>query len=50
MKLTDKNIIITTGKPVVNAELKGYREKLLKGVNMGLISIGVMARGKIQLV
>jgi hypothetical protein len=50
VKLTDKNIIITTGKPVVNAELKGYREKLLKGVNMGLISIGVMARGKIQLV
>jgi len=36
VKLTDKNIVITTGKPVVNAELKMYREGILESVNESL--------------
>jgi len=47
VKLTDKNIMITTGKPIVNAELKIYREELLESVNQGLGGIGVMRREKI---
>lgn len=33
VKLTEKNIVISTGKPVANAELKIYREQLLESVN-----------------
>ena len=40
VKLTDKNIIITTGKPIVNAELKMYREKIVKEVCSSLETIG----------
>lgn len=36
VKLTDKNIVITTGKPIVNAELKVYREKILENINKQL--------------
>jgi hypothetical protein len=49
VKLTDKNIVITTGKPVVNAEIKMYRENMIKEVNMGLGGIGVRRREKMRL-
>lgn len=49
VKLTDKNIVITTGKPVVNAELKMYREQVLESVNTGLSGVGVRQREKLYL-
>jgi len=49
VKLTEKNVVITTGKPVANAELKIYREQLLESVNQGLGGIGVMNREKLLL-
>lgn len=49
VKLTDKNIVITTGKPVANAELKMYREQILESVNKGLCGIGVMKREKLRM-
>lgn len=36
VKLTDKNIVITTGKPIVNAELKMYKESLGLSINTSL--------------
>lgn len=49
IKLTEKNIVITTGKPVANAELKIYREKLLESVNQGLGGIGANHREGLRL-
>lgn len=49
VKLTDKNIVITTGKPVANAELKHYKEKLLKEVNVGLKWISAIHREGLRL-
>ena len=49
VKLTDKNIVISTGKPIVNAELKIYREELVESVNQGLCGIGVMKREKVRM-
>lgn len=34
VKLTDKNIVISTGKPVANSELKIYREQLFSSINI----------------
>lgn len=36
VRLTDRSVVITTGKPVVNSELSLYREKLLENVNISL--------------
>ncbi len=33
VRLSEKYIIITTGKPIVNAELKNYRETIVKDFN-----------------
>lgn len=47
VKLTDKNIVITTGKPIVNAEIKMYREKILDSVNKPLEQMWWILREKI---
>lgn len=49
VKLTDKNIVISTTKPIVNAELKIYREQIIVSVNIGLSGMGMMKRGRIIL-
>jgi organic radical activating enzyme len=49
VRLTDKSIVITTGKPVANEELKFYREKLLENVNISLSMMKGMKREKIRL-
>mgnify|MGYP000022272303 FL=1 len=48
VRLTDVSIVITTGKPIANAELKLYREKLLKNVNISLSMMKGMKREKIR--
>ena len=47
VKLTDKNIVITTGKPVVNTELKMYRGKILESVNEILRNLWILKREKV---
>lgn len=47
VKLTDKNIVITTGKPVANAELKMYRERILESVNEILRNLWILKREKV---
>lgn len=49
VKLTDKNIELTTGKPIVNAEIKMYREMILKDINIGLAWLSMILREKIIL-
>ena len=44
VKVTEKNIIITTGKPIINEELKLYRPKILQHVNTGLRTIKSLDR------
>ncbi len=44
VKVTEKNIIITTQKPIVNAEITLYRERLLASVNTGLKTIRSVPR------
>ena len=44
VKVTEKNIIITTGKPIVNEELKLIRSHILQNVNRGLITISSLER------
>lgn len=48
VRLTDKSIVISTGKPVANAELKFYREKLLENVNMSLSMMKGVKREKLR--
>lgn len=49
VKLTDKDITITTRKPIANAELKLYREKIIKSVNEWLNRIGSRERENIKI-
>lgn len=49
VKVTEKNIILTTEKPVVNAEIILYREKLLSSVNTGLKTIRSLPRSGLRL-
>ncbi len=44
VKVTEKNIILTTGKPIVNAELKLMGSMILQNVNIGLKTIGSLER------
>lgn len=44
VKVTEKNIILTTGKPIVNAELKLIASTILQNVNIGLKTIGSLER------
>jgi hypothetical protein len=49
VKLTDKNIVITTGKPVANAEFKVHREILLNNINTSLAGMGIRKREGLRL-
>ncbi len=44
VKVTDKNVTLMTGKPIVNEELKFHGSKILQNVNMGLKTIGSLER------
>ncbi len=48
VRLTDVSIVITTNKPIANAELKLYREKLLENVNTSLSMMKGVNREKIR--
>ncbi|MBX9809142.1 hypothetical protein K2X92_02010 [Candidatus Gracilibacteria bacterium] len=47
VKLTDKNIVITTGKPIANAEIKIYSEQILSRLNESLNQIKILNREKV---
>ncbi len=49
VRLTDVSIVITTGKPIANAELKLYREKLLENMNTSLAAMKGVKREKLRL-
>ena len=49
VKVTEKNIIIITEKPIVNAEIKLYGEKILLSVNTGLKTIRSLPRSGMKL-
>lgn len=44
VRLTEKNIVITTGKPIVNQELKNHRETIIHNTNNALSAIGAKKR------
>lgn len=48
VRLTEKSIVITTGKPIVNTELGHYREKFLTEINMSLKTFQVASREKLR--
>ena len=48
VKVTEKNIIITTEKPIVNAEITLYSEKILSSVNTGLKTIRSLPRSGLR--
>lgn len=48
VRLTDASIVITTSKPIANAELKLYREKLLENINRSLSMMKGVNREKIR--
>jgi hypothetical protein len=48
IRLSEKNIVITTGKPIVNTELKEYIESILKNFNETIPSLGGRKREKIR--
>jgi hypothetical protein len=47
IRLTDKNIVITTGKPIANAEIKIYSEQILSRLNTSLGQIKIFPREKV---
>ncbi len=49
VKVTEKNVIITTGKPIVNAELKLIGPTILQNVNSWLKTIGSLERKWVKL-
>ena len=48
VKLGDRTIVITTTKPIANAELRIYTEQILSSANESLIRIGSIRREKIM--
>ncbi len=48
VKLWDRTIVITTTKPIANAELRIYSEQMLSFANEGLERIGSVSRDKIM--
>lgn len=50
VKVTEKNITIMTGKPIVNEELKWHSGAILTSVNTGLKTIGSMERAGMKLI
>jgi len=49
VKLSDKTIVISTTKPIVNAELKIYQEQILRTANESFEQIKTVQREKIIL-
>lgn len=49
VRLTEKNIIINTGKPIVNGELKLFQKELLAAINTSLSFLKKLPREKLQL-
>ncbi|NRH20951.1 DUF721 domain-containing protein [Candidatus Gracilibacteria bacterium] len=49
VKLSDKTIVISTTKPIVNAELKIYQEQILRTANESFRQIKTLEREKIIL-
>jgi len=45
--VTERNIIITTEKPIANAEIKIYQESIMDRINTGFIDIKIPKREKI---
>jgi hypothetical protein len=50
IKVTEKYITITTQKPIVNAELKFYRENFLVKINTNLSMMTLLKREKVRLI
>lgn len=48
VRLTEKNIVITTEKPIVNSELKMHSEAILTLANTSLGSMGFLKRIKVR--
>lgn len=48
VRLTDKNMVISTWKPIVNAELKIYTKNILTHFNTTIQSIGGRKRENIR--
>jgi hypothetical protein len=48
VKLGERTIVITTTKPIANAELRIYSEQILSNANESLELIGSMRRDKIM--
>ncbi|MDD2693691.1 MAG: hypothetical protein PHY14_02060 [Candidatus Gracilibacteria bacterium] len=49
VRLTEKNVIITTEKPIVNGELKLFQKEIIIAINTSLSSLKKPAREKLQL-
>jgi hypothetical protein len=49
VRLTEKSIIITTGKPVVNLELRNYREAIFARINEGFKNSGIRIRERMRM-
>ena len=49
VKLSDRTIVVTTTKPIANAELKIYTEQMLANANESFALIQVPKREKIML-
>ena len=48
VRLTEKSVIVTTNKPIINAELKLYRNELLQSINSSLQSFSPITRQQIK--
>ena len=48
VRLTEKNIIITTEKPIVNGELKLLQTQILNAVNTSIQPLGKISRNTIK--
>ncbi len=47
VKISDRTFVITTTRPIANAELSIYSEQILSSANESLVRIGSMARERI---
>lgn len=50
IRITDKTIVITTMKPIVNAEISHYRESIVENLNASWKKMSIPPRAKVRLV
>lgn len=48
VRLAEKSVVVTTGKPIVNTELGHYRERLILEINMSLKTFQITPREKLR--